>query len=764
VTSPSHKVLAIGLGELEQRLYHSLLQQCELEYQAWLRKIGQAPGDAESGWIDFLKLRIEQELSALENLRRLYGRFVRAIKTSPRPEDQRQLILNFVRDLGATAAELEKDAAAFSRWFGADAITDRYHRRHARHEQYMAFLLERLAAVAAKLARGIHTNEQADFWKRLQLEKVVKPLLVHDGDVRLKLAAFRCLAGVLSGLAREIQELAVDDTTLQYIYRSALQHQQDVWIQCTALELLVTLSWVSFERALKQRLLQPATGDDLFVRRRAVQLLARHFHRLTGGETVIPAVLSDPSAFVRQALPKVLIQAQPTVAVFSLEHLIVHDASPQVRAATWLEWPGLLAESEFRDHALRLFREVAVQETDEFVLRVICLVAERCTKELRGRQDSRLAEWQSIVREVLLTLRCGAASAKVRRWASQSLEYIWSECHHEARSLRDRFALFVSTIPRGRSRRLPSAMTEGLDPVFVGRIWSIVCRRDYDVQLQSTRRGYKVIRGHVFGFRWWRWWHEFRHPSPDKRQAFSHTIGRLFDGELHIPSAIMAELAQTKVPGEPLHISAEAGWRPYLPLPDELTSSIELGRAPQTFRIFTSEGITTITPPRGRQRWRAVARLTWHFRHYAEKRNWLDSMQEPPSTYVTELTELGFDIRFQAYADETGRTLPADPMVERFFTQARAEVDGAAPAVEKPKAAPLRLEMPETESVELPEPVVTAPAVTEPIATEPVIAEPVAVEAMTETATTITPDPVAPASVPPPVPDAPVPSRTESRS
>ena len=132
-------------------------------------------------------------------------------------------------------------------------------------------------------------------WNVLQLESVVKPILVYQGDVRLNLAAFRCLAGVLSALAHEIQELAVDDTTLQYLYRSALQRQQPVWIQCAALELLVTLSWASFERALEQRLLQPGAGDDLFVRRRAAQLLARHFPRLACGQKLVSALdLAEP--------------------------------------------------------------------------------------------------------------------------------------------------------------------------------------------------------------------------------------------------------------------------------------------------------------------------------------------------------------------------------------------------------------------------------------------------------------------------------------
>ncbi len=465
---------------------------------------------------------------------------------------------------------------------------------------------------------------------------------MHDGDVRLNLAAFRCLARVLSGLAAEIQESAVDDTTLQYIYRSALEYQQPVWIQCAALELLVTLSLSSFERALRQRLLQPGPGDDLFVRRRGVQLLGRHYHRLACSQEVVPGLLSDPSPFVRQALPKVALQAPPDLAAEWLAQLALDDSSPQVRATTWLEWPGLLVNPKLRERALLFFLEAAQRETHEFVLRVICLVAERSTQELVRAQDPFLDEWRSAAQTVLLSLRCNASSVRVRRWASQALEFVWSECHPEARTLRERFAAFARSIPRGRSRRLPASLTDGFDPAFLGRIWSIVCRRDYDVQLQETWRGFKVIRGHVFGFRWWRWWHEFRHPSPDKRQAFSHTIGRLFDGQLHIPSAIMAELAQTKVPGEPLQISEEGGWRPYLPLPDQLTSCVELGRSPEPIRIFTSEGTTTVAPPRGWKRWRAIARLTWRFRDYAEKRNWLDSMQEPASTYVRALHELGF--------------------------------------------------------------------------------------------------------------------------
>jgi poly-gamma-glutamate synthase PgsB/CapB len=681
--------IEIGLSDLEKRLYGPLLQQCQREQKQWLqskvcsvpsaeREVRSedasattpraAPRAPHSDWLAFLKIRIGQEMQRLDSLRLAYSRFTRAIHATSNPEDRQHLILDFARELGATPSELKKDKAAFARWFEADAVIDRYHRRHARHEQYTSFLLDRLGAIARQAARNVtEPNAQLAYWQKLELESVVKPLLVHDGDVRLNLAAFRCLATSLTALASEIQELAVDDATLQYIYRSALEHQQQVWIQCAALELLVTLSWASFERALQHRLRRPAAGDDLFVRRRAVELLACHFRRLACGQKLVEGALSDPNAFVRQALPRVAVQAPASLAVPWLKQLVGNDASPQVRAAAWLEWPALVVDPEFREPALRLFREVGMQETQEFVLRVICLVAERCTQGLVRGNDPYLVRWHAAARQVLLHLRCNAASVKVRRWASQALEFIWSECHPEARVLREHCSAFVRSIPRGRSRRLPEALTQDLDPAFLGRVWSIVCRRDYDVQLLATRPGYKVIRGHVFGFRWWRWWHEFRHPSPDKRQAFAHTIGRLFDGQLHVPSAIMAELAQTKVPGEPLHISDEGGWRPYLPLPDQLTSCVELGRTPKPFRIFTSEGTTTVIPPRRWKRWLAAARLTWRFREYAEKRNWLDSMQEPASAYIRSLKELGFKVRFETYEDENGQALPADPMVQRFF-------------------------------------------------------------------------------------------------
>ena len=81
----------------------------------------------------------------------------------------------------------------------------------------------------------------------------------------------------------------------------------------------------------------------------------------------------------------------------------------------------------------------------------------------------------------------------------------------------------------------------------------------------------------------------------------------------------MAELAPTKVPGEPLFVSAEGGWRNYLPLLDHVLSAIDQGR---TVRIFTSEGRTLIVPPSGLfARFRAYWKISRDFARLSGLRN-----------------------------------------------------------------------------------------------------------------------------------------------
>ena len=136
---------------------------------------------------------------------------------------------------------------------------------------------------------------------------------------------------------------------------------------------------------------------------------------------------------------------------------------------------------------------------------------------------------------------------------------------------------------------------------------------------------------------------------------------------MRVPSSILSEQAETKVPGEPLLIPEEQGWRPYLPLMDDVMSSLSIGRVAQPVRFYTSEGVTEMHPPRSwlRRRW-AKFILNLRFADVARLRNFWQEHGEP-HTYVEALHRLGFEIHFRAHMDDQDRYLSHDPMVRRCF-------------------------------------------------------------------------------------------------
>ncbi len=665
----ANHILAQGMNPVELQLSIAFLALCEKEFQLWRREVPtETTGPNEYDWILFLKTRAHQTYQYLENLKQLLIRFQRAINAAVTKQDKQQVILEFAHLLGIPPVEIEKDRQAFSRWFDIDAMLDRFSSRIGEQEQMLTFILGRLGTLCNNfLNRWNLPTEQLSWWSKLQLEPVLKPLLLYEGDPRVNHAALVCLVRALQALQPSLRETGVDDAVLQHIYRVALQVRQNVWIQTAAIELLALLSISSFEQTVRQRIFNPKPGDDIFVRRKIVKLLGKYLQVLQAPSEIIQKALSDPSPFVRQALTEIVAKAAPDIAMPWIEQLALIDESPQVRAAMWLQWPNLITKKTLQPFLLRTFQAGLQNETDDFVLRVMCHVTERCTNLLSSTNDPFLTQWSQMAWQNMVNLRCSAKSLRVRRWASQTLEFIWTELNPRAKELRQNLQQLIESIPPGKSKRIPKHWTADLDPSFVGRVLATVCRYDHPVQLKLTSKGFVITRGYIFGFRWWRWWHELKHPSPDKRQAFPHTIGRIFHSEIHIHTTIMAEMAQTKVPGEPLYIPEEGGWRPYLPLLDEFVSAIELGFRQHKFYVFTPEGITEVESPRGWQRIRALLKLTFKFEKIAQKRNWREHFTEDPKSYLSTLLQLGFKIRFHTYPDLSGVPLQPDLMVLRFF-------------------------------------------------------------------------------------------------
>lgn len=628
----------------------------------------------------FLSYDLEQQTTRLDQLRRLqteYGQRYRQAVTEP---ERQHHLLTFAHHLGASRRQRIGDRRAFQRWLGYDALAERCQRQRAAGDRRLAFVLERLGFLTARLLKQL--SEQHDslwLWRRLGLEARLLPLLAHDGDPRVRIAAFHALATVLHELPAIGQTSAVAGTTLRYLYGAALDHRQAVWIQTEALELLEALDPPSLATVLNARFTQPGTAsDDLFVRRRAALLVGRNLQTLPVLLALLPVVQQDPSPYVRQGLAESLPALPLETALLIWQQMIRDDPAPPVRAAALLQIAPLLwAEPAWAKPLCDGLTAVLDTETDAFVLRVALREIGRIHQQWleEERLESLAQTWRQELGPAIARLHGRASSVAVRRWAAQTREHLWAWATPERRRQLYALAEHVAGIPVGYSRRLPRTLAS--NDADLGRLLALLAQNGHGFDLRRNCFGAWLTRGQTLGFRAWRWLYEIRHPATDKRQAFRHTVGRIYHGNLRVPSTILAELAETKVPGEPLLDSVEAGWRPYLPLVDELISSLDQWN--RTLRRYTSEGVTEIVAPRALwRRLRARTVLTVRFAGYARLRNWREGSQQNPAAYLQAIVRLGFTVRLLPYPVESGLPLEPDPLVKRFFPS----------TVDKPPDAP----------------------------------------------------------------------------
>lgn len=664
--------------KIEAKLIKPLLR----EYRKWLTKNKPAEKPINFGrsgkrqtiayyLVKFLCHRLAQELVRMDIRREQFAEFSKRYNQAIIEKEQRQHILEFAKQLGASGWQLRGDKKAFSRWFGQDAMTDRFLRLQGMSERRLSFLLKRLGFLASIVLK--EEGNQAKWWQQLDLEKSIKPLLHYNGDSRVRLEAFRCLATVLKTLPEEIQENSVTPTTLQYIYRVCVDYQEEVWIQCEALKLLETFSVQLLPIILLKRFQAPGQLDDFFVRRQAVEILGRNLPSLPKLLELIPSIAQDTSPFVRQTLAKALNRAPVETVQTYLRQLAHQDEVAPVRAAALLEILSLLPQRpELNAFLLQLLIETLINETDSFVLRVALKVATEACQTLSQTEDwmieaadnSIILYWQkTLLKQIEQLHRSSDKPIAIRRFAAQAAEQIWCEMEVQARTLRIHLQAKLQTLKPSLAQRLAKQPLKA-DDTMLARVLSVLGQEDFGYDVRQNWFSKTIIRGHLFGFRLWRLIHEFRYPDPSKRQAFQHTIGRHFPGQLRIPSGILCELAETKIPGEPLFLGSEGGWRPYLPLVDELIDCLRR----REVHIYTSEGVTILKAPTSL--WRQLFarwKLTWHFADYAHLRNWNEQSQSPASTYIDTLQSLGFQITYQPHSYPSLPEFKPDPAVQRFF-------------------------------------------------------------------------------------------------
>lgn len=647
-----------------RRLEARFLEVIAADFPAWLAAHDRilAQGSADYLLSRFLLSEVVDTLQQIGQAKTRQREFSRRHARAVLHEERRQLLLDYARDLGASGRQLADDERAFKRWFGVDALNDRYRHQLSLLERRLTVLLKRLGVIAARCLAA-EPAQAGKLWPRLELEEGLGDCLFYVGNTHIREAAFNALAHALQALSPAQQEEALSPQSVQFIYRTALEPGPEVWLQCDALNLLRATSPGNFMLAARRRLAQPECGDDFFVRRRIVAWLASAIDNsavdLPERAELLRLAAADSSPYVRQTLALALPKLGLALAGELLPQLLHADPVLQVRAAAALSLPQLPPAL-----ARPALLTALAAEQDSFVLRVLLRVCPACLAPPEKQAAPEEQDFAGEIYRALDQLHAGAADLRVRRWAAQAGERLWLAGEPAVQDFLPELQAAIAACPPGQSRRLPERFNALSGPLLT-RVLAVLAQDDYDLSLARTRRGWRLWRGHRFGFRLWRWLHEMRHASPDKRQGFRHTVGRIFRGSWHAPSGILAELAETKVPGEPLQIAAEGGWRPYLPLVDELISALDEDFSSGPLRLFTPEGITEITAPASLlARLRARTALTLRFAHFARLRNWQAGGQSEPGQYLAEISRLGFKLRLVPHAQGLGSS---DPAVQRFF-------------------------------------------------------------------------------------------------
>lgn len=625
---------------------------------------------------EYLLNSFHEQVQKQADIRAASLEFQQAYSQASLDSRRQELILRFATRLGASPGQLRADKEAFERWFGFDAIMERYHRRYAESEQWQEFVLRNLGCLAVRLLTAAQNGTaRAGIWKHLGLNEIYEPLCVSKPNFRVVMAAHEALLTAVKALTDVPQESVLLEANVLLATRLTLETRGNVWVQSGALALIAHLRPTDFEKIAALRFSRALDGDDLFVRRRIVLLIAEHRDVISDWESLLLQAAEDTSPFVRQTLAEVLAQCPPQKTVLqTLYRLMTSDPEACVRAAALV---SVAATAHLEQRWIwfeQFLRDVLQEKSGEFVIRTaLQIIPEWIERLVRsgGPDEIRWARTNhTVLLERIRRLQETSNCLPLRRWAAQSAERLWVVLDPDAGQLKKFLEQTVGQCDSQRTARLPRNFLQQHNAYRVGRVLAVLAQNDFGFDIEPGWWNLIVRRGSQFRFRLWRFWHEWKHPSPDKRQAFRHTIGRVSYANFRVPSGILGELSPTKVPGEPLYMADDQTWRPFLPLVDDVLSATNQWFKVQPVKFFTAAGITSLTPPQSaRARITAWARLSLAFPKYASLRNWHSSSAEAPHDYVDALRRLGFVVDFQPYSDEQGVPVAIDSSVTQFFTK-----------------------------------------------------------------------------------------------
>lgn len=551
---------------------------------------------------------------------------VQAVLAAGGDDEQRTLLAKHLSRVTGDPLLRKRRTQALREDLDLEGVLDLEAMELARSAQRLQGLMDVLSTVAAsaavlpgELANRLLPMSDYPFW-----------------DV-VRRQALRCLA---SSFDPELDQ--VDEQQFKLIQDLSERDGEDPRVQAEAIGLRFKVDAPGAAAAANQHLLERRDGDAFLLR---AQLLEDAASGGMGPVERLP-LAEDPSEHVRQTWARSMARARTPAALARLSALLEEDPSPRVRGAAVKALAGEVRTALEADGATLILtvwsdvvRRALSQERDDLVLQCVLEALHDHAEQGEGTGlVAAISAFASETESSSMSMRAAAVLLELEAQSDATL-------HARRETLRGS----VRETSEGTELRIDVQEDEVLPRALLTS-----SPEDFQLSLRRAHGGLRLARGSRRIRRFWRMWFEWWNARPDKRQDTLHTTGRKDGGFLVVPPVRLAEVTQSKVPGERRLVSRLGHWAPFLPRVDDFLETLE---ARQDRTMLSPAGSVRISPPEGAmKRWRARLALTRHYAHYAALREASLDAENPShrGRFLVGLRELGFVVTYRSLRGRVG--------------------------------------------------------------------------------------------------------------
>ncbi|MBQ4833091.1 poly-gamma-glutamate synthase PgsB [Pseudoalteromonas sp. MMG010] len=659
------KILFSDISSFWLDLYRKKYSQLVNDIAAWDLIQDMPEDEDENAWlllqtIAFLRYEIETKQQKIEKLDTDYLLFIKRLSHGEIKAEREFHILDYAKQLGATAEELKEDKLAFNRWFDEGAVINRYQDSVAEIEQTLKFLIGKLGDLTNNYIKN-HATKAEDAWIKLDLENFISQLLDKSDNDHLRNGLYRALANQVQLMySLDIApELSADLIASLVLSLELEQTPHDAKIDI--LEILVLQRPTFIQGYIQTQIelstehtLTPHTHSKLLFLLSAFPAILTKTPQLTSStEQILLQLAQHPFDRVRQSVYEQAIHYSFKFLVQLLHFGLQTEKEDAVRFTIFKQ---LTLAKLTQDNVAFNSWKSALQSNECFEIKRLLL---ELSTRIMFNQQVESEDYELIFNQYITILNDQLEHEKnlaVKRIITRTREQLFCFMHQNHMAEFDSALLTDSQMTMSKSI---------IDEQLLGRILSRKAQQHSGFNVSSNSKHWHITHGYQFGFRLWRFWHEWRNPSSDKRQSYNHIKARKPSAFMHVPSSTVAEISETNVPGEPFFHSEEFSTRTHLPLLDFLLSVLSQDNIKGDAKTYTPDGILCVTPPKS-----TLKRLKvyfWLSMNYAR----LDALRKSNAIeqthYLEELKGQGFKFTFNSYGDQLNSSFPVESSISALY-------------------------------------------------------------------------------------------------